>query len=95
MKSNASCPDPSEIWVNSASGNTTALGISPVTWAIALVEAAGWGSYGVLVEDRNIVLFGIVSGTASMMVLASVDRSGPPARRRRRGSPLINVAPPR
>jgi len=40
-----------------------------MTWAIGIVEAAAWGGYGILVEDRHIVLFGIVSGTASMMIL--------------------------
>lgn len=44
-------------------------GISPTTWTIAVMEAVGWGTYGILVEDRNIVFFGIVSGTASLMVL--------------------------
>ncbi len=45
------------------------VGISPMTWAIGTVDAAAWGGYGILVEDRNIVLFGIVSGMASTMVL--------------------------
>lgn len=48
------------------------VGVSPSTWILALSEAVGWGGYGLLIEDPPIILFGLVAGTASVLVLSRV-----------------------
>jgi hypothetical protein len=44
-------------------------GLSPVTWALSLAEAALWGVYGWMVADTALVGYGLVTSAGSLLVL--------------------------
>ena len=46
--------------------------LSPATWSLGLAESAGWSLYGVLIRNGPIILFGLVNGTASLLVLLRI-----------------------
>jgi uncharacterized membrane protein len=45
-------------------------GVSGLTWGLAGVEAICWGAYGGLVGDAALLGYGVVTCTASVLVLA-------------------------
>ena len=44
-------------------------GISPGTWQLTLIEGLLWLVYGAAYADRAIVMFGVLSSTASAVML--------------------------
>ena len=47
-------------------------GLHPATWWISLADAGLWGGYGVLADDVALMAYGIILGTAGIVVLARI-----------------------
>lgn len=58
-------------------------GLSLVTMAFALADAAAWGAYGLFTGDATLVVYGVVLavGTGIITWRVIVTRTGPPAER--------------
>lgn len=47
------------------------VGLSPTTWAIAILEAVLWATYGSMIDDRALVGYGLITTIGSGIVLCS------------------------
>ena len=45
------------------------IGLSPSTWAIAVLEAVLWAAYGSMIDDRALVGYGLITTIGSGLVL--------------------------
>jgi uncharacterized protein with PQ loop repeat len=60
-------------------------GLSPLTWALMVVEALMWGGYGLLIADVALVGYGAITAFGSSLVLARSTTTRP----RVAGSPAL------
>jgi hypothetical protein len=55
--------------VLAAYGSARPEGLSPVTWALMVVEAAAWGGYGLMTADIALIGYGTITAIGSSLVL--------------------------
>ena len=63
-------------------------GLSAFTWLIAIGDGLLWGAYGVVVEDRALVGYGVVLVTSALIVLGRMAQT-----RSFTSSPVTSIAP--
>jgi len=47
-------------------------GLHPATWWISLADAALWGGYGLLADDVALMAYGVILGSAGVVVLGRI-----------------------
>lgn len=61
----------------SAFASPSPIGLSAATWWIALVDAAAWGTYGVVLRDGALELYGVVLTTTALVLLLRLRAVAP------------------
>jgi len=53
-------------------------GLAPATWWLALLDAATWGAYGLVVADPELILYTVVLSTSAGIILVRIRQTAAP-----------------